>query len=41
MLFLGAGDAKALEKVSSNAPIHNGAAELIVGSKKGGVWILL
>lgn len=41
MLFLRTGDAKALEEVGSNAPIHNGAAELIVGSKKGGVWILL
>ena len=35
MLFLRTGDAKALEKVGSNAPIHNGDAELIVGSKKG------
>ena len=33
--FLRTGDAKALEKVGSNAPIHNGAAELIVGSKGG------
>jgi hypothetical protein len=35
MLFLRTGDAKALKKVGSNALIHNGGAELIVGSKKG------
>jgi hypothetical protein len=35
MLFLRTGDAKALEKVGSNALIHNGGAELTVGSKKG------